>query len=193
MALQDILKNTAAYLSQRAQTALNWYRQKVLGIGKNSSTKETDNVFKRVSIPEIGKMYIYTYNPLYREKLPFFDMYPLVIPLHYYTGPNGPGFLGLNLHYLPPLARASLLQNLLDATGNAKETERVLISYIELGIRAGKSNRFPGAAQCVKRYLLGHVVSSFHEVHRADWDHVVLLPLQKWVVNPKHSRVGLPY
>lgn len=194
MALQDILRNTAAWLQRRSREALNWYRDAITRIsgGRRPPPNQppTDNIFRRTGRPELGKLYIYTYNPRLREKLPFFDMYPLTIILNFYQGPNGTGFLGLNLHYLPPLARASLLQILITNHRNNNEldeTTRLNLIYPQLRQYAGLYE------PCVKRYLLGHVVSSFHEVHPRDWEHVVMLPLQRWVTNPNRRQVRLPF
>lgn len=194
MALQDILKNTAAYLSNKSKEALAWYKEKVLKISSSSNPREPDNVFKKVSVPEIGKMYLYTYNPLTREKLPFFDMYPLVIPLSFYSSKNGKGFLGLNLHYLPPLQRAALLQTFIESgslnNNNMDVTTRFVGLDYDMLTRKFKNTPYE---VCIKRYLFGHVVSSFHEINANDWDRVVLLPLQKWVVNPNNQKLRTPY
>lgn len=194
MALQDILKNTAAYLTQKSKEALAWYKEKVAKIVSPIGPKDPNKPFKTVSFPVLGKMYLYTYNPLTREKLPFFDMYPLVIPLDFYSGENGPGFLGLNLHYLPPLQRAALLQNFIDSgkLNNTKmdnTTQFVNLNYAAL------IQQFRGTPYevCLKRYLFGHVVSSFHEIDASDWDRVVILPLQRWVINPRKPNSRAPY
>lgn len=194
MALQDILKNTAAYLTQKSKEALAWYKEKVLKISSSSNPREPDNVFKKVSVPELGKMYLYTYNPLTREKLPFFDMYPLVIPLSFYSADNGPGFLGLNLHYLPPLQRAALLQSFIESGNLNNNNMDVTTRFVGLDYTM-LVRRFQGTPYevCIKRYLFGHVVSSFHEINANDWERVVLLPLQKWIVNPKHPNSRTPY
>lgn len=189
--LRDLLKGTADYIIRQARQALNWYKERILNIGKNSSTRQPDNVFKNVARPTPGKMYIFTYNPLYKQRLPYWDMYPLVIVLDFYSGPNGPGFLALNLHYLRPLERADLLQRLLDLASdtNMDENTRLNISYRILKANAARYARYEG---CVKRYLFGHVISSFHEINSNDWARVVMLPLQRWVNNPRKSGVP-PY
>jgi len=188
----DLLKSTASILSRKAKEALDWYKQKILKIGTTSSTFDPDNIMKQTSVPEIGKMYLYTYNPLTREKLPFFDMYPLTIVTDYYSGPNGPGFIGLNLHYLPPVARAALLSQLLTLRNNQQmdNTTKLNISY---GILKKYNSQFSGYRNCVKRYLMAHVVSSYHEINSNDWEKVVLLPLQRWIINPRNHRRSPPY
>ena len=194
MALQDILKNTAAYLSNKSKEALAWYKEKVAKITGPRGPKDPTKPFKTVSVPELGKMYLYTYNPLTREKLPFFDMYPLVIPLSFYSKKNGRGFLGLNLHYLPPLQRAALLQSFIESGSLNNKNMNVTTKFVGLDYSM-LTTRFQGTPYevCIKRYLFGHVVSSFHEINASDWDRVVILPLQKWVVNPHKPNSKTPY
>ena len=52
-----------------------------------------------------GKMYFFHYSPKLKDKLPYYDSFPLVIIIEMY----GDGFLGLNLHYLPLKMRMNLL------------------------------------------------------------------------------------
>ena len=75
----------------------------------------------------IGKMYFFAYNPKHRDTLPYYDEFPLVIPIEYYKD----GFLGLNLHYLPPRLRAILMGKLLEVSGNKTFNERtkMRVSY----------------------------------------------------------------
>ena len=180
----QILKNSSRDIAESAKTAIDWFKGKVSDIIKK--VKRTPNqVFTKDATPQIGGMYMFVYDPKYKAVLPFYDMYPLVFPIEFY----GNGFLGINLHYLPPLARARLLSNLKKLANNNKynENTKLVISY-EL-LKAHAIN-FKGFENCVKRYLFAHVRSSFHQVASSDWDKAVLLPLQRWQVNPnkKYAR-----
>lgn len=185
MKFSDLLKQTAAYVARKAKDAVDWYKKRILKIGQSSSLNEPDNVFKKTSYPEVGKMFIYYYDPKYQKILPFWDQYPLVIPIEPITTSKtgGLGFLGINLHYIPPLQRAALLQALMDLRNNDKydNTTKLNISY---SILKSYANRYAGYEECVKRYLLGHIRSSLHEINISDWDKVVMLPLQQWRINP---------
>lgn len=180
----QILKSSSRDIAESAKTAIDWFKGKVSDIIKK--VKRTPNqVFTKDATPQIGGMYMFVYDPKYKAVLPFYDMYPLVFPIEFY----GNGFLGINLHYLPPLARARLLSNLKKLANNNKydENTKLVISY-EL-LKAHAIN-FKGFENCVKRYLFAHVRSSFHQVASSDWDKAVLLPLQRWQVNPnkKYAR-----
>lgn len=182
----QILKSSASYLAEGARKAIEWFKSKISSILKGVK-KTAEKVFKTTSRPEIGRMYLYFYDAKYKNILPYFDMYPLVFPIEFY----GDGFLGINLHYLPPLARANLLGNLKDLLNNDKydSTSRLNISY-----RILKANaiQFSGFENCVKRYLFSQMRSSFNEIEINDWDKTVLLPLQRWSINPNRAYAGRP-
>jgi hypothetical protein len=185
MALSDFqieLAEAGKNLVSAAKNSLDWFKDKVTNVFK----KDPNKLFKPVSSPEIGKMYLFVYDPKYKDKLPFYDMFPLVIPIE----PMNGGFLGLNLHYLPPNGRASLLNSLTNLANNDKynDTTKLTVSYELL---KGYSN-YSGYENCLKRYLYGHVRSSFQYVSPSDWAKVVAMPLQKWKVNPNSKRAGSP-
>jgi hypothetical protein len=130
---------------------------------------------------------MFAYDPKYKNILPYYDAYPLVFPIEFYSD----GFLGINLHYLPPLARAKLLTNLKDLANNDKydNSTKLAISY---NVLKAHSIQFNGFENCIKRYLFAHVRSSFHQVSPYDWDKAVLLPLQRWQINPNRKYARKP-
>ena len=191
MAAQDdeflqVLKSSGRELAEGAKSAINWFKDKITSITKKLGRNQ-DNVFTKDASPEIGNMYMFVYDAKYKEVLPFYDMYPLVFPIQFYKD----GFLGINLHYLPPLARAQLLSSLKRLSSNDKydDTTKLAISY---DILRAHAVRFKGFENCVKRYLFSHVRSSFHQVSPYDWDKAVLLPLQRWHVNPNRKYAKNP-
>jgi hypothetical protein len=171
---------------QDAKTAQEFYREGIDDILRRG--KRTNNSpFTPKSYPVIGSMYLFAYDPKFKDKLPFWDTYPLAIIIEHY----GDGFLGLNLHYLPPGARSNLLNALTSLANNDKynETTRLKISY---SIVKAFAEQFGGYTECVKRYLYGHVRSSYQEVNPKEWGKVVLLPLQSWQSNSNSRRSGRP-
>ena len=182
----QIVKSSGRELAEAAKGAVNWFKDKIADINKKLRG-DPNKVFTKDGTPEIGQMYMFVYDPKYKNILPFYDMYPLVFPIEFY----GDGFLGINLHYLPPLARAALLSNLKKLSNNNKydDTTKLMISYEVLKAHA---TQFSGFENCVKRYLFAHVRSSFHQVSPSDWDKAVLLPLQRWKVNPNRQYARKP-
>jgi len=139
---------------------------------------DTKEPFKRIlklSETSVGKMYMFVYDPKTKDKLPYYDMYPLIFPIEYYND----GFLGLNLHYLPPGARAKLMDALYDTINNNKQnkTTKLRISYDILS----SVKRYAYFKPCIKRYLFGHVRSNFLYIAPDEWNIALMLPTQKFV------------
>jgi hypothetical protein len=85
------------------------------------------------------------------------------------------GFLGLNLHYLPPVLRAKFLDSLLEYTNNDRfdETTKFSLTY-NLLERAAKMKYFK---PCIKHYLSDHVRSRFAMVEAPEWEIATFLPV----------------
>ena len=183
----DLLRSTAMDIASKAKDALSWFKDSIENINKKEQKTDPNKIFKNVAAPEIGSMYLFVYDAKHKAVLPFYEMYPLVFPIEMHRD----GFLGINLHYLPPMARVSLMRALVDIRNNNKynQTTKLNISY-ELLSRY--SNRFKGANNCIKRYLFAHVRSGFKYVNPSDWEKAALLPLQRWSVNTNKKYTGTP-
>jgi hypothetical protein len=154
--------------------ARNWLRAKVKDLSPTSRALMADrNRLKTNST--IGKMYFYFYDPKTKDSLPYYDKFPLVIPIESYSD----GFLGLNLHYIHPKQRLILLDKLSEtATNNnfdSKTKLRVSYSYL-----ASASKAFE-ATPCIKRYLFTHIQSRFLEISADEWDIAAMLPVETFV------------
>jgi hypothetical protein len=182
----QVIKATGKQLAEAVKTSAEWFKNTMLDLNKRIRASQ-GQVFTKDATPEIGQMYMFLYDPKYKAVLPYYDMYPLVFPIEFY----GDGFLGINLHYLPPLARAQLMTNLKTLATDKKlsDNARLNISYEVLRASA---IRFQGYENCIKRYLFAHVRSSFHQVSPLDWDKAVILPLQRWQVNPNRKYAKPP-
>ncbi len=128
-----------------------------------------------------GFMYLFQYDPKYKESLPFYDRYPLVFPFE----DQGDSFLGMNLHYLPHIYRARLMDFLYDMVSNQKynDTTRLRISYQLLNSAA----RYKYFKPCVKRYLYSHVQSRFLLIPANEWDIALFLPLERFDKKTKND------
>ena len=114
------------------------------------------------------------YQPKLKDKLPYYDGFPLVIPI----GPAEKGFLGLNLHYLPPVLRAKLLDGLMDTTNNKRfdESTKFNIKYQQL--KSASNLRY--FKPCVKHYLNANVRSRYAKVDSPEWEIAAFLPTASW-------------
>ena len=79
------------------------------------------------SRPSQGRLNLFFYDPKFKKTLPYYDTFPLVLPLEPIKG----GFMGMNFHYLPPAMRFTLLRRL-DGYSNSEATQRntrIEVSY----------------------------------------------------------------
>lgn len=167
---------TAAGIKPRTDSARNWLGGEISKFRIPSNRSNILNDASRISAKAfIGKMYMFRYNPKYKDTLPVWDKFPLVIPMEMYDD----GFLGLNLHYLDPYSRLVLLDRLMDFLNNDKydDTSRFNLSYQLL---AG-SRRYKLIEGCVKRYLATHIMSSIIYIEPDNWETAIFLPTAKMV------------
>ena len=174
--LIDRIKDSLAKkgFEPRSRDARNWLRSKIPTLRPTKAQLMQDkNRLKSASI--IGRMYFYFYDPKTKDKLPYYDKFPLVIPIERYPD----GFLGLNLHYIHPKQRIILLDKLSEiATDNNFDANTKLrISYDYLS----RASRLYQAKPCIKRYLFSHVQSRFLEITADEWDIAALLPVESFM------------
>jgi hypothetical protein len=140
----------------------------------NQKELMTSDSVKLANKQLVGSMQMFYYQAKHRDKLPYFDAFPLVIVL----GPAEKGFLGMNLHYLPPPLRAKFLDALMDITTNTKynESTRFDVTYDMLK-GAAKYKYFK---PCVKHYLTAQVRSKFARIPAPEWEIATFLPTASW-------------
>ena len=157
----------------RTTAARDWLRSKIKDLKPTRQALLNDKERLKTNTI-IGRMYFYYYDPKLKDELPYYDRFPLVIPIERYQD----GFLGLNLHYISPRQRIELLDALSDFATNSKydETTRLRLSWAKLKT-IGKAFK---AKPCVKRYLFKHVDSRFLEITADEWDIAALLPFQNF-------------
>ena len=161
-------------IKPRTDAARAWLRQEVANLNPSRSAMMRDREKLR-NRTMIGRMYFYFYDPKHKATLPYYDRFPLVLPVERYPD----GFLGLNLHYIHPKQRIILLDKLSDFATNSKydETTRLRLTYATL---ASATKAFE-ATPCIKRYLFNHVESRFLEITADKWDIAALLPFEYFV------------
>jgi hypothetical protein len=174
--LLDRIKTSLAKegLTPRTNASRAWLRAKVKDLKPTSSGLMTDRQrLKTTSM--IGKMYFYFYDPKTKESMPYYDQFPLVIPIEKYND----GFLGLNLHYIHPKHRMILLDKLSDTMSNDTydEKTKLKINYRYLAA----ASRIFEANPCIKRYLFTQIQSRFLEITADEWDIAAMLPLESFV------------
>ena len=147
-----------------------WYRDKIKEFGKPSA-QDLIRDGKRSNNPYVGKLNMFFYSPKFAKTLPYYDTFPLVLPLEKYND----GFLGINFHYLPIPLRIKLLDRLVDYTNNTDfdERTRLMVDYNKL-----KSVRL--IRPTIHKYLSGHTKSQFRRIDADEWTIAALLPVQRF-------------
>jgi len=166
-------------ITPRTRESRDWFRKRVQSLTRvNRNALMRQEEVKQMSSPLLGSMMMYFYDPKLKDTLPYYDTFPLVIPIERAPG----GFRGLNLHYIPPVLRAKFLDSLLDIVNNKKydETTRFNLTYRLLKSAA----KFRYFQPCLKHYLLEHVKSRFAIVPPPDWEIATFLPTASWKKAP---------
>lgn len=160
-----------AGITPRTKESREWFRKKI----KNLRSIKREELMKEDPLKQtgqeiVGSMYMFFYDPKHKDTLPYYDTFPLVVVV----GPAEGGFYGLNLHYLPPILRAKMLDALMDITTNSKfnSSTRFKMSY-ELLVKTSKLRYFK---PCFKHYLNEHVQSKFAMVPAPEWEIATFLP-----------------
>lgn len=158
---------------KNAKKAKTWFASKAKSLGGNISGSRLMQSTKKKQTskrPKRGDMVHFFYNPKLKKQLPFYDRFPLIFIIDFYSD----GFLGINLHYLPPQLRLILLEKLLDLKTNKKydKTTRLKISYSILNA----TKRFKEFRPTIKRYLASHIRGSFLKIDSDEWHMAVFLP-----------------
>lgn len=160
-----------AGITPRTEESREWFMEKAQDLKRvNRRRLMQEAPLIRRNREKIGAMMMFFYNPKYKDTLPYYDRFPLVI----IVGPAEGGFYGLNLHYIAPVYRAKLLDQLMDYTNNSRydNTTRFKLKY-ELLNRVASMRWYK---PCFKHYLDEHVASQFAFVPAPEWEIATFLP-----------------
>ena len=158
--------------------ARDWYREKAREVRNINTTKLINSNLKyRTGRITPGFMYMFAYDALHKDTLPYYDRFPLIFPF----SADSTGFMGINLHYLPHLLRARLMDALYNLVSNAKfdDKTRLRMSYDILN----GSAKYKYFKPCVKRYLFSQMQTKFLMIPSSEWDIALFLPLERFTVN----------
>ncbi len=148
----------------------DWYREKIKEFG-TPTTMDLIRDGKRSTRPHFGRLNMFIYSPRDAKKLPYYDTFPLVLPLEQYSD----GFLGINFHYLPIPLRIRLLDRIVDFSSNTLFNEKTIlnVTYNKVkGIRLIKPT--------IHKYLAGYTRSQFRRIDADELTVATLLPVQRF-------------
>ena len=144
-------------LRKSGKEPYQWYRNRIKELGTPSQAQliRDGKITGRVNF---GALNMFIYDPKLKNKLPYYDTFPLVLPIERYRD----GFLGINFHYLPYALRAQLLSRL-DPNANYSALKNVRLFKPTL-----------------KRYLNSNVRSRFRKLEEEDFMTAIMLPVQRF-------------
>ena len=153
------------------EKSATWYRNAVASIADKVTARKLMNQGRILAKPSAGRLNLFFYDPKTKDKLPYYDTFPLVLPLEAFRG----GFMGINFHYVSPMIRFRLLNQLQRFATNNKfdSTTRLDVSYQRVGGLARVKST-------IKRYLYRQVRSGFMRVDLQDAPTAVYLPVQQF-------------
>jgi len=167
--------------SNETRKARKWFRERSLEV-KQVNTKrlvrEGDKLMDRLTVKDIGRMYHFFYDPKWKKELPYYDRFPLIFVIDKYKD----GFMGINLHYIPPVMRAKLMNALysIQIDDSTRESKKLELSYGLLN----SASKYKWFKPCVKRYLVQHVRSRFLYIPTEHWDTALMLPTERFQKAP---------
>lgn len=174
-------EKAAAQYPTMSRESLRWLLQKVAALRNPTRlsvpiTKEKDRWTRPGDRQKflMGGMYYFVYDPKGKDNLPYYDRFPLVLPLKRQTD----GFIGLNLHYLPLRYRVLFLKKLLNFAiyNDDDEIKRIRITYQILDA----SSKLKEFRPCIKHYLYSHIKSRILAVEPNEWDIATYLPIHQF-------------
>ena len=144
-------------LRKSGKEPYQWYRNRIKELGTPSQAQliRDGKITGRVNF---GALNMFIYDPKLKNKLPYYDTFPLVLPIERYRD----GFLGINFHYLPYALRARLLSRL-DPDANYSALKNVRL-----------------VKPTLKRYLNSNVRSRFRKLEEEDFMTAIMLPVQRF-------------
>jgi hypothetical protein len=153
--------------AKQARKSVAWFKRKV---------GESARGFKKKSKLALGKMYTFGYDAKYKEVLPYWDKFPLIVVLDAYKD----GFLGLNFHYVSPMERMIFFKKLMKFSTQHGEVED-MTAQARFNVSWDAVRNVKHADKMIHKYLYGHVRTSLLEAPPNEWENVIFLPYQKFV------------
>ena len=165
------------------ELSIRWYRQKVQELLPKPQVRrmirEGQKTQKVTVRPNFGMMNLFYYRPKGAAKLPYYDVFPLVIPLGRRLND---GFVGINFHYLSVPQRWLLLERLsmfqvpseLDSFDTEEGAGDVMALFWS------KIRRKRGVKPIVRRYLTKHIQSRFLKIELSEMLIALAIPMERF-------------
>ena len=190
--LQDASKR--GIISDTARKSARWFQRKARSV--RTTPKEIwaeRERWKRVTQRSrlLGNMYFFFYEPQGKDTLPYWDAFPLVIPIEL----TQDGFLGINFHYLDWRYRAFLMDRILelereepDPQDTEPQSQSGKLDWRKIRYeRLSALNRYKYFKPCLKHYKFTNMRSRMIQVEKTEWDIALFLPLERFQKKRKNA------
>ena len=165
------------------ELSMRWYRQKVQDLLPKPQVRQMirEGVKnQKVTVrPNFGTMNLFYYRPKGAAKLPYYDIFPLVIPIGRRLND---GFVGLNFHYLSVPQRWLLLERLsmfqVPSQLDSFDTEECAGEVMALFWSKIRGKR--GVKPIVKRYLTKNIQSRFLKIELSEMLIALSIPMERF-------------
>ena len=165
------------------ELSMRWYRQKVQDLLPTPQVRQMirEGVKnQKVTVrPNFGTMNLFYYRPKGAAKLPYYDIFPLVIPIGRRLND---GFVGLNFHYLSVPQRWLLLERLsmfqVPSELDSFDTEEGAGDVMALFWSQIRRKR--GVKPIVKRYLTRNIQSRFLKIELSEMLIALSIPMERF-------------
>tara|TARA_R100000005_G_C4974345_1_gene186238 strand:+ start:666 stop:1253 length:588 start_codon:yes stop_codon:yes gene_type:complete len=176
MAEIRVLEEIRAATGDQRRSA-QWYQDQVKRLvgtsypGPQFQREYSENLTNRM-LP--GRLYLINYsNPITKDKLPYYDMFPLILPFNIESSL----VTAINFHYLHPTSRIILLEKLSRfKIGDTDIQTRIRADWNILSNFA----RFREVRPAVKKYRRSQIKGRLLFIQPDDWTTAAILPTEQF-------------
>ena len=185
--LRDAIK--VGDVPAKERMAVTWFRS-IVQSARATLARETVSQYIKIDAAQRGtltgrlipgRLYFFMYNPKHKNTLPYYDTFPLVLPIQRFSD----GFLGINFHYLRPPDRAILFDEI-KIFANDRTLGPMTKIKIKYDMLRGFT-RFKRAKPALKRYLTTYLKSQFIPVGTDEWAPALFLPVEQFKKRNKQA------
>ena len=165
------------------ELSMRWYRQKIQELLPRPQVRQMIREgYKEGKVtvrPNFGTMNLFYYRPKTPQRLKYYDIFPLVIPMGRRLNN---GFVGINFHYLSIPQRWALLERLqmfqVPSELDAFDSEEGMGEVMALFWSRIKKKR--GVKPIVRRYLTEYMMSRFLKIEISEMLIAASLPVERF-------------
>lgn len=155
------------------EESLKWWNDRISPHQKKGILPEDYQKMERRVI-KVGSLITFSYNAKHADKLAFWDKYPCVILFNDFDG----FFMGLNLHYIPPVFRKTVLAKVIEINKmKIRNDQRFVLSWEQLKMFIKRN----GLELAIRKYIKGRM-SNVDYVKGTEWRYVAEIPSEKFVL-----------